>query len=116
MPDVAQKTSEYLDGKLWFQRSGSTTVTIGMTNLAIEDIGEVESVEFPNAGDDFKKGDVVATVDGTQGSLEVIAPASGIVQEVNDAVQEEPERVSDDPLEEGWLFTFEVNEASELKA
>ena len=76
MSDVAPKYAEYLDGKLWFQRKLSK-VTIGLTSLAIEDIGAVQSIDFPEEGLDFEKGEVIMTVDGSNGSLEVTAPASG---------------------------------------
>lgn len=112
--DVAPKNGEFMDGKLWFHRKGSA-VTVGVTSLAIEEVGAVESVDLPSEGDDFEKGDVIATVDGTNGKLEVTAPASGFVQEVNEAVSSEPDVVSDDPLEEGWLIKLEVQDTSDLK-
>lgn len=114
MSDIAPKNGEYLEGKLWFHRKG-TTVTLGLTNAAIEEIGQVESLELPDEGDDFDKGDVVVTVDGTQGKLEVIAPAAGIIHEINEAAQEEPDMVSEDPLEEGWLIKLEIQDTSDLK-
>jgi glycine cleavage system H protein len=112
--EIAPKNGEFLEGKLWFQRK-LTTVTVGLTLAAIDDLGEVESVELPSDGDDFSKGDVIATVDGTNGKLEVIAPASGFVKEINESLGEEPGVVSEDPLEEGWLVKLEVEDTSELK-
>jgi glycine cleavage system H protein len=86
-----------------------------LTNLAIEEIGEVQGMELPDEGDDFQKGDVVVTVEGSNGRVEVIAPASGVIQEINEAAKEEPDMVSDDPLEEGWLIKLEIEDTSELK-
>jgi glycine cleavage system H protein len=114
MAEVAPKNGEFADGKLWFQRKGST-VTIGMTSAAIEDVGSVQAIEFPDEGDDFEKGDVLVTVDGTNGSIEVTAPATGVVHEINGAAKEEPDMVSEDPLEEGWLIKLEVQDTSDLK-
>ena len=110
----APKNGEFLDGKLWFQRKGSV-VTVGLTHVAVEELGPVESIEFPDEGDDFDKGDVVVTVDGSHGKIEVITPAAGMIQEVNTAAKEEPDRVSDDPLEEGWLVKLEIQDTSDLK-
>jgi glycine cleavage system H protein len=112
--DIAPKEGEYQDGKLWFHRK-LAHVTIGLTSAAIEEIGSVESVDLPSDGDDFEKGDVVATVEGTNGTLEVTAPASGFVKEMNEALNEEPAIVSEDPLEEGWLIKLEVQDTSDLK-
>jgi glycine cleavage system H protein len=114
MAEVAPKVGEYLEGKLWFHRKGST-VTIGLTNVAVEEVGSVESVEFPDEGDDFDKGDVVVTVDGSQGKLEVTTPAAGLVTEINEAAKEEPDMVSEDPLEEGWLIKLEIQDTTDLK-
>ncbi len=114
MADVAPKSGEFLEGKLWFTRK-SSVITVGLTNSGIEEIGAVESIEFPSEGDDFDKGDVVATVEGTKGSFEVTAPAAGVVHEINEAAKAEPEMISEDPLEEGWLIKLEIQDASDLK-
>lgn len=114
MAEVAPKDGEFLEGKLWFHRKGST-VTLGLTSVAVEEIGSVESIEFPEQGDDFDKGDVVVTIDGAQGKLEVITPAAGVVQEINEAAESEPDMVSEDPLEEGWLIKLEIQDSSDLK-
>jgi len=113
MSESTPKMGEFLEGKLWFQRKG-TTLTLGMTNSAIEEVGEIESIDFPDEGDDFDKGDVVVTVDGTRGKLEIITPGAGIVQEVNDSAKDEPNVVSEDPLEEGWLIKIEMQDTSDL--
>lgn len=114
MSDAAPKNGEYLDGKLWFSRKLSM-VTIGLTSHAIEEIGAVQGIEFPEEGLDVEKGEVILTVEGTNSNFEVTAPASGIVQEVNEAAKDEPDMVSDDPLEEGWLVKIEIQDKSDLK-
>ncbi len=114
MSELAPKNGEFLDGKLWFQRKGSI-LTLGITSAAIEELGSVESLELPNEGDDFDKGDMVVTVAGSQGKIEVITPAAGLIQEVNQAAQDEPERVTEDPYEEGWLVRLEIQDVSDLK-
>ena len=114
MSEVAPKSGEFMDGKLWFTRK-LKAVTVGLTSAAIEELGEIEDLTLPSDGDDFEKGEVMVTVEGTHGSLEVIAPASGLVQEVNSALQSEPGVVSEDPLEEGWLVKLEIQDTSDLK-
>jgi glycine cleavage system H protein len=114
MADIAPKSGEFHDGKFWFERKGSI-ITLGLTSSAVDDIGAVEGVELPDEGADFSKGEVVVTVDGSGGKLELITPASGIIQEVNQALEEEPERVSEDPLEEGWIVKMEIEDTSDLK-
>jgi glycine cleavage system H protein len=100
---------EFQEGKAWFQREG-TVVVIGLTSSAIEDIGEVTDVQFPDEGDVFERGDVVVTIEGNQGTMELITPVSGSVSEFNQTISDEPEVVSDDPLEEGWLIKIQSAE------
>ena len=110
----APREGEFLDGKAWFHRKG-TTLTLGLTTAGVEELGSVESIEFPNEGDDFEKGNVVVTVDGSNGKVELITPATGIIQELNEAAVDEPEMVTEDPLEEGWLIKLEIQDSSDLK-
>jgi glycine cleavage system H protein len=114
MADIAPRNGEFLDGKLWFHRKGSM-LTVGLTSLAVEEIGSVESVEFPDEGADFEKGDTIVTVDGSLGKIEVVTPATGLVQEINEAAKDQPDMVSEDPLEEGWLVKLEIQDTSDLK-
>jgi glycine cleavage system H protein len=113
MAEPAPKNGEFFDGKLWFQRRGSV-LTLGLTSNAVEELGSVESLELPNEGDDFDRGDVVVTVEGSQGKVEVITPAAGLVTEVNEGAQQEPDRVTEDPLEEGWLVKLQMQDLSDL--
>ncbi len=111
---VAPKYGEYEENKFWFKRK-LTSLTIGITAQAADEIGDVQSVDFPEEGADLAKGEVVATVEGTHGTLEVTTPASGIVETLNETLKEEPQIVSEDPSEEGWLVKLEIQDKSELK-
>jgi glycine cleavage system H protein len=113
MSDTPPKSGEYAEGRLWFTRK-SSVLTIGVTSLGIEGVGNVQSIEFPSEGDDFEKDDAVITIDGTGGKLEVTAPATGTVHEVNEAAQAEPDMISEDPLEEGWLIKLNIEDPTEL--
>ncbi|MGZ3688879.1 MAG: glycine cleavage system protein H [Bdellovibrionota bacterium] len=114
MSDIAPKSGEYQEGRLWFHRK-LNIVTIGLTSAAVEEIGQVESIDFPDDGSDYTKGEILVTVEGSNGSVEVATPASGIVQEINEAAKAEPDMVSEDPLEEGWLVKLEIEDTSDLK-
>ena len=112
MTEMATESTEYLNGKLWFETKGKT-ITIGLTSLGVNDLGTIESVELPDEGEDFGDGDIMATVEGTHGRLEIPSPSAGVVDSVNSVLLAEPETVSEDPLEEGWLIKLEVNESEE---
>jgi glycine cleavage system H lipoate-binding protein len=55
-----------------------------------------------------EQGDLLVEIDGVSGKLEVLAPFAGQVEEINERAEREPERVTDDPLEEGWLVKFRI--------
>jgi len=114
MAESAPKNGEYQDGKLWFSRKAGV-VTIGLTNAAIEEIGQVQGIDFPEDGDDFEKGDVVVTLEGANSGFEVTTPVTGVVTEVNSAVREDPDRITEDPTEEGWLVKIEAQDLTDLK-
>lgn len=101
------KSGEYLEGKLWFERKGKI-LTLGLTGNGIEGLGSIESVDLPEEGESFDVGDVLATVDGTHGQVEVTAPADSVIVEVNSSLISEPEVLAEDPLEAGWLVKIEV--------
>lgn len=114
MSDAAPKDGEYQEGKLWFTRRLGV-VTVGLTSLGLEEIGAVESVELPDDGDDFGRGDVAATVDGSNSALDVTVPASGFITEINENAKNNPEVIVEDPFEEGWLFKIQIEDPTELK-
>jgi glycine cleavage system H protein len=87
-----------------------------MTSQAIEGLGALQAIDLPDEGEEFEQGDVLTTLEGSDGSLEVLAPVTGVVHEINEAVQEEPEIAADDPLEEGWLIKIEIEDASGLQS
>jgi len=109
-----KESGEYESGRLWFERRGKS-VTIGLTVHAVDEIGIAESVELPESLAEFEKGDVLGVVIGAQGKIEIICPADGQVRELNETAVSEPESVSDDPQEEGWLLTLEMEDPSDLE-
>ena len=91
-----------------------SAITVGITSRGVEEIGQIQSISLPDEGEDFSKGEVICTVDGTNGSLEVVLPATGTIDTRNESAAEEPDVVSDDPMEEGWLVKIEIEDPAEL--
>lgn len=98
--------NEFLGGKLWYTREAGE-VTVGLTSSTIEEIGAVQSVDFPETSGSVEEGDVIAVIEGDQDTFEVTAPMDGFILDVNDAARDEPNIVSEDPLEEGWVIRLE---------
>ena len=72
-------------------------------------------IELPEAGTSFEQGDACAVVESVKAASDAYAPVSGEVTEVNDALEDEPERVNDDPYGEGWMFKIRLSDSSELE-
>lgn len=105
----------YSDEHEWVAVDGDNA-TIGITNYAQEQLGDVVFVELPDVGKSLSKGDEAAVVESVKAASEVYAAVSGEVTEVNGAVEEEPGKVNEDPENEGWFFKLKLSDSSELDA
>ena len=88
--------------------------TIGITDYAQQQLGDVVYVELPEVGKEVSAGGEAAVVESVKAASEVYAPASGEVIEVNEALQEEPAKVNADATGGGWLFKIRLADAGEL--
>ena len=94
---LCSKTHEYLvgsDGKY----------TIGLTDYAVEQLGDVVFVELPEVGTEYKKNEVFATVESVKAASEIYMPVSGTVTAVNENIVATPELLNEDPHGKGWLL------------
>ena len=88
---------------------------VGITDYAQKKLTDIVGVELPEPGDEFSKGDPVATLESMKATADVYAPLSGRILEVNERLYEEPEIVNKDPYGEGWLFVLELSNPDEVK-
>ena len=98
------KTHEYLleDGNVF---------TIGLTDYAVEQLGDIVFIELPEAGTEFAKGEVFATVESVKAASEIYMPVGGKIIEINEKVVENPEILNESPYENGWLVKIESETA-----
>ncbi|HBF69584.1 MAG TPA: glycine cleavage system protein GcvH [Thermotoga sp.] len=89
--------------------------TVGITNHAQEQLGDVVYVDLPEVGREVKKGEVVASIESVKAAADVYAPLSGKIVEVNEKLDTEPELINKDPEGEGWLFKMEISDEGELE-
>lgn len=82
--------------------------TVGITQFAQEQLGDLTYVELPEVGDTFEAGSEMGTVESVKAASEIYAPVSGEVIEVNAALADAPEIVNHDPYGEGWLVKFKI--------
>ena len=109
---LCSKSHEYI------LNNGDKNYLVGLTDYAIEQLGDIVFLELPEVGASFNKGDVFATVESVKAASEIYMPISGTITEINDAVVNTPEILNENPYEEGWLvkvdFTGNDIELEEL--
>lgn len=89
--------------------------TVGVTDYAQEQLGDVVYVEVPTAGTSLKKGDESAVVESVKAASELYAPVSGSVTESNDTLADDPALVNSAPMEGGWFYRVKLSDPSELE-
>lgn len=97
----------------WIRVEGDTA-TVGITDFAQAQLGDVVFVEVPEAGRQVTKGGEAAVVESVKAASDVYAPVSGEVVEGNQAVVDAPDLVNSDPEGEGWFFRLRLSDTSEL--
>lgn len=85
---------------------------IGLTDYAIEQLGDIVFLELPEIGDEFSKGDTFANIESVKAASEIYMPISGKIVEVNSELVDAPEKLNEDCYEGGWLVKVE-SEAKE---
>lgn len=81
--------------------------TVGLTDYAVEQLGDIVFIELPDIGAEFKKGETFATIESVKAASEIYMPISGKIIEVNTAVADAPETLNNDCYENGWLVKIE---------
>ncbi|WP_448953677.1 glycine cleavage system protein GcvH [Labrys neptuniae] len=90
--------------------------TIGITDYAQSQLGDVVFIELPAAGKVLKQGDEAAVVESVKAASEVYAPVSGEIVEVNEGLPDQPSTVNEDPLGKGWFIKVKLSNPAELDA
>jgi len=99
----------------WIEVEGETG-TVGITDYAQGQLGDITFVELPADGATVSKGDSVAVVDSVKAASDVYTPVSGTVSATNDALADQPELVNTDAETGGWLFRVTLSDPAELEA
>lgn len=99
----------------WIEVDG-TTGTVGITDYAQGQLGDIVFVEVPEDGKALAKGDDAAVIESVKAASDVYAPVSGTVTGGNPALTDDPSLVNSDPEGEGWFFKLTLSDAGELDA
>jgi glycine cleavage system H protein len=106
---------QYTKSHEWVRTEGETA-TIGITDHAQDELGDVVFVELPDEGATFDAGDSFGTVESVKAVSDLYTPVGGEVVEVNSALNDAPEKINEDPYGEGWMVRIRPGDPSEREA
>ena len=90
------------------------TATVGITDHAQDELGDVVFVELPEQGATLSAGDSFGAVESVKAVSDLYAPIGGEVVEVNDALEDSPEKINEDPYGEGWILKIRISDEGDL--
>ena len=97
----------------WIQDNGDGTVLIGITDFAQQQLGDLVFVELPEVGSEINKGEEISVIESVKTASDLFAPVDGKVIEVNDALEDEPELINEDPMA-NWIIKVELSDPLDL--
>ena len=107
---------KYVASHEWIRDEGNGVVTVGITDFAQEQLGDVVFVELPEEGAEVEIEADIAVVESVKAASDIYAPISGKIVAINEALLDEPEKVNEDPYGDAWFFRIEPTNAAELDA
>lgn len=104
---------KYTEDHEWVKVEGDIA-TVGITDFAQSELGDIVFVDIQTAGETLAAGDVFGTIEAVKTVADAFMPISGEVIEVNEALDAAPESVNSDPYEAGWMIKIKLSDASEI--
>lgn len=113
MSDIPQDL-KYIETHQWVRVADDGTATVGITDYAQEQLGDVVYIGVPDVGVTVTGGEEAGVAESVKSASDVFSPVTGEVLAVNEALEDEPEKVNEDPYGEGWLFQVRLSDPGEL--
>ena len=104
---------QYTKTHEWVRREDDVA-TVGITEHAQDELGDVVFVELPEKGASFGAGDAFGTVESVKAVSDLYAPVGGEVVEVNEALNDAPEKINEEPYGDGWIIRLRISEEADL--
>lgn len=104
---------KYSEEHEWARIDGNR-VTVGITEFAQSELGDIVFVELPEVGSDVEIGEPFGSVESVKTVSELYAPISGKVVQVNSVLTDSPEKVNGSPYEEGWMIVVEIDDPAQM--
>ena len=100
--------TKYLETHEWYIVDGDN-VTVGISDYAQGELGDIIFLEFPDVDESFNEGDVFGTIEAVKTVSDLFMPVSGKIVEVNEALNDDPEHVNSSPYDGGWMVKIELS-------
>jgi len=110
LPEELKYTREHE----WVHDNKDGTVTIGITDFAQQELGDIVFIELKQTGSDIDQDDTFGTIEAVKTVSDLFAPISGRIIEINDKLETDPERVNRDPYGDGWLIKMDIRDNHEI--
>lgn len=104
----------YANTHEWARLESDGTVTVGISDYAQEQLGDIVYVELPEVGQTTSVGDEIAVVESVKAASDIYSPIRGEIVQINENLEDEPELVNSDPYVDGWFFVINPDDASDL--
>jgi glycine cleavage system H protein len=105
---------KYTQDHEWISIDGDT-VTVGITDFAQSELGDIVYVEIETEGEEIEKGEVFGTVEAVKTVSDLFMPVSGTVTAINEDLEASPELVNEDPYGKGWMIKIQLSNTDELE-
>jgi glycine cleavage system H protein len=106
--------TKYSKDHEWILMNGDGSATVGITDFAQKQLGDIVYVELPEVGTQVNMDDDIAVVESVKAASDVKSPVGGKVLEINEALNDGPEKVNEDPGGKGWFLKLEPDNPAEL--
>ncbi|HSG27743.1 MAG TPA: glycine cleavage system protein GcvH [Candidatus Krumholzibacterium sp.] len=110
-PDNVKYTKEHE----WVRLEDDGSVTIGITDYAQQQLGDIVYVELPEVDLEVQQMDPIGTIEAVKTVAELFSPVSGTIVEINEAIMEDPETVNNSPMQDGWFVKIKMDDPGELE-
>jgi glycine cleavage system H protein len=105
---------KYLESHEWVEDTDGDTARVGITDFAQDELGDVVFVELPGEGDEIAHDEEFGVVESIKAVSDLYSPVNGTVVAANDALEDQPELVNEDPFGDGWMLEVELADDSGL--
>jgi glycine cleavage system H protein len=105
---------KYASSHEWALLEDNGTVTVGISDHAQEALGDVVYVEMPEPGQEVQAGSEAGVVESVKAASDIYAPVSGEITEINESLEDAPEKVNESPYGEGWFYKIKPSDLTEL--